>query len=194
MTDPTIDSQVVSLQATGAEVLLTAATPKFAAQAIRRVHEIGWKPLHYLTNVSISVGAVMEPAGPERGIGIITSAYLQGPDRSDLGERCRHERVARLHGEIHPGWRPEGWRLCLRLWRGQDDDAGPASSAATISRGTTSCARRPTSRRWKCRSCCPGITVNTAPDNFHPIRQMQLQKWNGKTWERFGGMIEGAKV
>ena len=63
-TDPTIDSQIVSLQGSGADVLLTATTPKFAAQAIRRVFEIGWRPLHYLTNVSISVGTVMEPAGP----------------------------------------------------------------------------------------------------------------------------------
>ena len=80
VTDPTIDSQVLTLQGSGADVLLTATTPKFAAQAIRKVHDIGWRPaLHFLTNVSISAGTVMTPAGAEKGVGIITSAYLKDP-------------------------------------------------------------------------------------------------------------------
>ena len=70
-TDPTVDQQIVSLQGTGANVLLTAATPKFAAQAIRKVYDIGWKPTHFLTNVSISVAAVMQPAGLDKGVGVI---------------------------------------------------------------------------------------------------------------------------
>ena len=78
-TDPTVDSQVVTLQSSGADVLVTAATPKWAAQTIRKVADLNWKPLHFLTNVSISVGAVLKPAGLENATGIITSAYLKDP-------------------------------------------------------------------------------------------------------------------
>src|SRR5271155_510743 len=78
-TDPTIDSQVVALQGSGADVLLTAATPKFAAQAIRKVYDIGWKATHFLTNVAVSVSAVMRPAGTEKGVGIISAGYLKDP-------------------------------------------------------------------------------------------------------------------
>ena len=79
VTDATIDSQLVSLQSGGVDVLMTIATPKFAAQSIRKVAEMNWKPMHVLTGVSVSVGAVMIPAGPENGIGIISSAYLKDP-------------------------------------------------------------------------------------------------------------------
>ena len=78
-TDATVNSQIVSLQGSGANALLTAAIPKFAAQAIRKVYDIGWKPTHFLTNVSISVGAVMRPAGLEKGTGIISATYLKDP-------------------------------------------------------------------------------------------------------------------
>jgi len=78
-TDPTVDSQIVSLQGSGADTLLTAAIPKFAAQAIRKVYDIGWKPTHFLTNVSISVGSVIRPAGPEKAVGIISAAYGKDP-------------------------------------------------------------------------------------------------------------------
>ena len=78
-TDPTVDSQIVSLQGSGADVLLTAAIPKFAAQAIRKVYDIGWKPTHFVNNVSSSVGAVMKPAGPEKALGIISATYGKDP-------------------------------------------------------------------------------------------------------------------
>jgi branched-chain amino acid transport system substrate-binding protein len=77
--DPTIDSQIVGLQGSGANILLTVAGPKFAAQAIRKVYDIGWKPTHFLSNISASVKAVMRPAGAEKGIGIITAAYIKEP-------------------------------------------------------------------------------------------------------------------
>ena len=78
-TDPTVDSQIVSLQGSGANTLLVAAIPKFAAQAIRKVYDIGWKPAFFMTNVAISITAVIQPAGPEKAVGIITAAYLKDP-------------------------------------------------------------------------------------------------------------------
>src|ERR1700729_2649473 len=80
VTDPTIDSQIVKLKASGADVLVIAATPKFAAQSIRKVYEIGWRPMTFLSNVAVWVSTVMEPAGLEAGVGILSTAYVKDPD------------------------------------------------------------------------------------------------------------------
>ena len=88
VTDPTIDSQIVSLQASGADTLLIAATPKFAAQAIRKVYDIGWKPLQFLTNVSSSIASVMMPAGPEKGVGTISTASTSGHTTGPPAEKA----------------------------------------------------------------------------------------------------------
>ena len=192
VTDATVDSQVLSLQASGADALLTATTPKFAAQVIRRVHDIGWRPaLHFLTNVSISAGTVMIPAGAEKGVGIVTSAYLKDP--------------------TDPAWRDDAgmaeWRAFMQRWF-PDGDPTDASNvyghgaAATLVQVLRQCGRD-LSREALMREAAnlrdlelavllPGIRVNTSPTNFRPIRQMQLARWTGSTWERFGGVIEGA--
>ncbi len=94
-TDPTVDSQIVALQGSGADVLVTAAIPKFAAQAIRKVYDIGWKPTHFLTNVSSSVGAVMKPAGLEKGVGIISAG---------LSSRIPPIRSGRTRPNTRNGW------------------------------------------------------------------------------------------
>ena len=137
-TDPTIDSQITTLQASGADVLLVAAIPKFAAQAIRKVHDLNWKPMFFMSNVAISVGAVMTPAGPENGIGIISAALSEGLVRSDLEGRCRHERMAGLHDQAHAGRRPDRRRLYRGLRPLQDDAAGAAAVRTATSRATTS--------------------------------------------------------
>ena len=117
VTDATINSQAVALQASGADVLITAATPKFAAQTIRKIADLGWKPMHFMTNVSISVGSVIAPAGKQNAIGMITAALSEGPDGRDLEERRRHESMACIHGEIYAGCRPYRCRAGLWLWR-----------------------------------------------------------------------------
>ena len=105
-TDPTVNSQVISLKGSGADVFFNVATPKFAAQAIRKVAEIDWHPLHLLNNVSNSVGSVLQPAGFENAKGVLIDRLCQGPNRPDLEGRSGLQGVARLHGEIFPGWRP----------------------------------------------------------------------------------------
>ena len=193
VTDPTIDSQVVSLQASGAEVLLTAATPKFAAQTIRKVHDVGWRPMHFLTNVSISVGTVMEPAGPEKGVGIITSAYLKDPTDSawadDPGMNEWRAFMAKYipDGDMKDGSYPFAYGIATTLMQVLKQCGGDFSRE-NVMRQVASL------KGLEIPTLIPGITVNTSPTNFHPIRQMQLQKWTGSTWERFGGVIEGANV
>ena len=79
VTDPTVDSQIVQLQGSGADVFVNITTPKFAAQAIRKAYDIGWKPVHYLNNVSIAIGSVLTPAGLDKSVGLISTAYLKDP-------------------------------------------------------------------------------------------------------------------
>jgi branched-chain amino acid transport system substrate-binding protein len=194
VTDPTIDSQVVSLQATGADVMVTATTPKFAAQAIRKIFDLGWRPaLHYLTNVSISVGTVMEPAGPEKGVGIITSAYLKDPTdpgwANDAGMNEWRD-FMRKHipdGDMKDGSYPFAYGVVQTLMQVLKQCGGDFSRELVMREAANI-------RDFIPATLIPGIKVATSPTNFHPIRQMQLQRWTGTTWERFGGVIEGAKV
>ena len=190
-TDATIDSQITSLQASGADVLLVAATPKFAAQAIKKVHDLGWHPTFFLTNVSISVGSVMTPAGPENGVGIITTGYMKDP--------------------TDPGFKDDAgmneWRAFMAKYMpGADLTDGNYSFAYGVSMVMLQVLKQcdgDFSRANIMKQAAnlhdaydpvllPGIKVNTSPTNFHPIRAMQLQKWTGETWARFGGVIEGS--
>ncbi len=194
VTDATIDSQVVQMHSAGAQVLITAATPKFAAQTIRKVYDIGWRPAaHYLTNVSISAATVMNPAGAEKGVGVMTSAYLKDP--------------------TDPGWADDAgmneWRGFMRQWM-PDGDMTDASipyaygASLTMLQVLKQCGQDLSRENVMAQvanlkdlvlpTIIPGIKVNTSPTNFHPMRQMQLQRWTGTTWHRFGNVIEGANV
>src|SRR5438132_14162012 len=88
VSDPTVDSQIVQLQSSGANVFFNITTPKFAAQAIRKAYDIGWKPLHFLNNVSISVGSVLTPAGLEKSVGVITADYRKNPTDTRWKDEC----------------------------------------------------------------------------------------------------------
>jgi branched-chain amino acid transport system substrate-binding protein len=190
-TDPTVDSQVVQLQ--GADILVIAAAPRFAAQALRRVYEIGWKPMTFVTNVSVSSAAVMVPAGADRTIGAITSDF-----RKD---------------QMDPAWADDPgmneWRGFMRQYL-PDADLTDNNYTLAYGFGTTmirtlrQCgndfSRENVMRQainlapFEVGTLLPGITVSTAPDNYHPVRQMQLTRWDGKGWVRFGNIIEGANV
>jgi branched-chain amino acid transport system substrate-binding protein len=190
-TDATIDSQLTSLQASGADVLLVAALPKMSAQAIRKVHDLDWKPMFLMSNVSISVGAVMTPAGPENGIGIISAAYLK--DSSD------------------PSWANDPgmneWRAFMTKYLPGSDQSDNNYIAAyglstTMLQVLKQCNGDFSRENIMAQAnnlhdadnpvVLPGIKLNTSPTNHHPIRAMQLEKWNGKSWVLFGDVIQGA--
>jgi len=192
VTDPTVDSQITTLQASGADVLLVVATPKFAAQAIRKVHDLNWKPMFFLSNVSTSVGAVINPAGPENAIGIISAGYLK--DSTD------------------PAWKDDGgmkeWRAFMdKYLPGADQTDGGYIAAYAVSDTMLKVLKQCNgdfSRENVMKQATnlhdasnplllPGIKIDTSPTNYHPIRAMQLMKWDGKTWARFGTIIEGAE-
>ncbi len=190
-TDPTIDSQITTLQASGADVLLVAAIPKFAAQAIRKVHDLNWKPMFFLSNVAISVGAVMKPAGPENGIGIISAAYLKDSSDPTWKDDAGMNEWRAFMDKYMPGAdQTDGgyiaaYGLCKTMQQVLEQANGDFSRA-NIMKQVTSLhdVENPV--------LLPGIKINTSPTNYHPITAMQLEKWDGKTWELFGSVIQGA--
>jgi branched-chain amino acid transport system substrate-binding protein len=190
-TDATVDSQLTALQASGADVLLVAATPKFAAQAIKKVHDLDWHPTFFLTNVSISVGSVMTPAGPDNGVGIITTGYMKDPTdpafKDDPGMNEWRTFMAKYMpgADMTDGNHSFAYGVSMVMWQVLKQCDGNFSRANIMKQAANlHDAYDPV--------LLPGIQVNTSPTNFHPIRAMQLQKWTGKTWERFGDVIEGA--
>ena len=190
-TDPTVDSQVVALQGTGADLLLTAATPKFAAQAIRKVYDIGWKPTHFLTNVSVSVGSVMRPAGPEKGAGIISAGYLKDPtdpqwqdtpEYKEWLEWMKKYYAAGSLSDINNVYGYTAAQTLLSVLKACGDNLTRENimkQAASI-------------HDLKLPMLLPGIVVSTSADNFAPIKQMQLMKFDGNTWKLFGEVISGS--
>ena len=190
VTDATIDSQAVSMQATGADIVVTAATPKFAAQMIRKISDMGWKPLHFLTNVSTSVGAVITPAGPEKAVGIISSSYLKDPtDPTWANDAGMNEWRAFMkeyipNGDLTDGGYVFSYGVCTTMVQVLKQ-CGNDFSRENVMRQAAAI------KNLYVPTLLPGITVNTSPENYHPIRQMQLSKWTGKTWELFGEIIEG---
>ncbi|HQT77105.1 MAG TPA: ABC transporter substrate-binding protein [Rhodopila sp.] len=192
-TDPTVDSQLATLQATGADALLVAATPKFAAQSIRKVHDLNWHPMFFLTNVSISVGSVMQPAGPEDGVGIITSGYMKDPtDPAFKNDPGMNEWRAFMTKYMPGADMTDGNYVfaygASRVMMQVLEQCKGDFSRANIMKQATNLHDAPDP------VLLPGITVNTSPTNYHPIQAMQLQKWDGKTWVRFGDVIEGTKA
>jgi branched-chain amino acid transport system substrate-binding protein len=192
-TDPTIDSQIVQLQAGGADVLITGIVPRHAAQAIRRVHDMGWRPMFFMTNVSISSSVVMTPAGPEKGVGIITSDFRK--DQTD------------------PAWANDAgmneWRAFMRQYLPDGDQndnnytyayAAGQTMVQVLRNCGTDFSRENVMKQatnlapLELPTLLPGIRVQSQPTNYNVGRQMQLQRWNGRSWARFGNIIEGASV
>ncbi len=187
--EPTIDSQIVTLQGSGADVLVIAATPKFAAQAIRKAFDLGWTPVRYLTNVSQSIASVMKPAGLEKSNGVITGAY--GKDPTDA--RWKED----------PGFKQYAAFIAKYMSPNDLIDANAEygfGAAATMIQVLKQCgndlSRENVMRQaanikdLELPTLLPGIKVNTSPDNFSPIRQEQLARFNGESWELFGELFQ----
>jgi branched-chain amino acid transport system substrate-binding protein len=183
-TDPTVDSQLVTLKASGADVIFDISTPKFAAQAIRKLAEIGWKPLHYLSIASSSVGAVMTPAGLDNSVGIISVQYWKDPadpqfQKDGDWQDYRAWMTRYLPGaEVKDTFYVYGYlasQVLVQILR----QAGDNLTRANI-------MKEAANLDMTVPMMLPGIKVKTAPDDFSPIEQAQLMRFNGKSWETFG--------
>jgi branched-chain amino acid transport system substrate-binding protein len=186
--DATVDSQIVSLKSSGADVFFNVATPKFAAQAIRKAYDIGWKPLQLLNNVSASIATVLEPAGLEKSIGIVTTSYLKDPTdpawKNDSGLKDFLAFMSKYVPEANPrdGGTFYGYsaaQTLVQVLKQCGDDLTRESvmrQAANI-------------KDLSLPMLLPGIKINTSPTDFYPIEQEQLARFDGKSWVRFGELI-----
>jgi branched-chain amino acid transport system substrate-binding protein len=190
-TDPTVDSQIVSLQSSGADTLLVAAIPKFAAQAIRKVGDIGWKPNFFLTNVSASVGAVLKPAGFDKSQGIITAGYLKDPNDPQWQASAEYKAWLEWMQKYYPGGSLADVNNVYGYSAAQTlayvlKAAGDNLTRENIMKQAASI------HNLKLPMALPGIVVSTSPTDFAPFKQMQLQKFEGETWQLFGEVISGS--
>jgi branched-chain amino acid transport system substrate-binding protein len=189
LTDPTVDSQMVALAASGADTFINVSSPKFAAQSIRKAYDLGWKPLHLLSYISASVAAVMRPAGVERGVGIISTTYFKDP--------------------TDPQWLNDPDYL---EWSGFLDKYMPGADKADIfnlvgymmaysfvmllqqcGRDVTreSLMKQVANLDFRVPMLLPGLRLVTRPDDFYPLKTLQTQRFDGKSFVLFGEPITG---
>jgi branched-chain amino acid transport system substrate-binding protein len=188
--DPTVDSQMVNLKASGADIFFNVTTPKFAAQAIKKAGEIGWKPVHLLNNVSTSVGGVLKPAGIEHAVGILSTGYLK--DQTDpqwVNDAGFKDWVAFMDKYYPDGDKTSSFtgygytvtQTLIQVLKQAGDDltrANVMKQAASLQNVTHG-------------MLLPGITINTSPTDYYPIEQMQMLRFDGVKWETFGPVING---
>ena len=184
VTDPTIDSQIATLKASGADTFYNASSPKFAALAIRKAAELGWKPLHFLTYSSQSVSAVLEPAGLENAVGIISATYGKDPtdprwkDDQDVRELIDWMQKYYPGGKVSDVFITAGYGYAVLLaWF--LEHCGDDLSRENIMRQASNL------HNVTLPLLLPGITLNTSPTDYQPIKQLQQIRFTGKTWELF---------
>jgi branched-chain amino acid transport system substrate-binding protein len=188
VTDPTVDSQIVQLQASGADTFFNITTPKFAAQAIRKAYDIGWKPTHYINNVSAQIGSVLKPAGLEKSIGLISTQYLKDPDddqfKDDASLKEWRSFMSKYYpeGNLHDASNVYGYTVASTLHQVLKQ-AGNDLTRANIMKQAASL------KGWRAETMLPGIRINTDAGDFAPIESVQLIRFDGQQWKRFGAIM-----
>jgi branched-chain amino acid transport system substrate-binding protein len=188
--DPTIDSQMVSLKASGADVFFNVTTPKFAAQAIKKAAEIGWKPLHLLNNVSASIGGVLKPAGLENAKDALTAGYLKEPtDPRWKDDPAFKEWVAFMEkyypdGDRTSGFTVYGYLVSQTLVQALKQCGDDLTRENVMKQAANL-------KSFQLGMLLPGIVVDTGSTDFAPIEQMQMSRFDGETWQLFGPVISG---
>nr|WP_286197255.1 ABC transporter substrate-binding protein [Variovorax boronicumulans] len=184
VTDATIDSQLIALKASGADVFFNIATPKFAAQAIRKAAETGWRPVQYLASVSIFVQAVLQPAGLENATGVISASFIRDPgDASLQGTRELAEYRAFMQ-QYYPQGEPGDFLNVLGYSQAQTLVQVIRQAGDELTRENL--MRQAASLSMTLPMLYPGIEVRTAPDDYRPIQQVQLVRFNGTRYEPLG--------
>ncbi|GAB3774590.1 ABC transporter substrate-binding protein [Ramlibacter monticola] len=184
VTDPTIDSQIVTLQSSGADVFFNITTPKFAAQAIRKVADIGWKPVHYLNQVSSSVGSVLKPAGLDKSVGLISMQYFKDPtDPKWANDKPMQEYFAFMKKYL-PGEDPMDGTATYGMAVAQLVVQLLKQCGNDLTRENV--MKQAASLKFQVPLMLPGVVAETSASDFAPFQTMQLVKFDGKTWQGFG--------
>ncbi len=187
-TTPTIDSHVVALKAEGADIFISITTPKFAAQSIKKVAELGWKPLFILNSVGTSTGTVMRPAGFENGQNIISATYQKDP----TDPQWKDDPGIKNFDSFLTKYFPEGNREDLAIMTGYNvaqtmvhvlKECGDDLTRANVMKQAASI------KILQLEGLLPGVTINTSATDFAPIKQFQLRKFKGERWELFGDVV-----
>ncbi|HEV2100536.1 MAG TPA: ABC transporter substrate-binding protein [Stellaceae bacterium] len=190
-TDPTVDSQIIGMKAAGCDVLVNTAIPKFAAQAIKKAAGVEWKPLHILSSVGNSVGVTLKPAGFENAKDIISVFYVKDPTDPKWKDDAGHKWWVSFMDKYFPD--------------GDKTDAGAVvgpSLAGTLAQVLKQCGDNLTRenvmkeaaslRDFSVPMLLPGITINTSPTDFAPVKQVQMARFDGARWQLFGPLLTGA--
>ncbi|HZP99546.1 MAG TPA: ABC transporter substrate-binding protein [Reyranella sp.] len=187
-TDPTVDSQVIQLKDSGANTFFVIAIPKFAAQALRKAGDLGWKPATYLNNVSSSVTATMKPAGFDNVQGVLTAQYLMDPTDHQWDSNADMKTWVDWMKKHNPGASLEDASNVFAysvasLMHETLKRCGDTLTRANVMKQAASF------QKWKLPMALPGITVSTSPTDFYPIQAVQLSRFKGESWELFGDVM-----
>jgi branched-chain amino acid transport system substrate-binding protein len=193
VTDPTVDSQLIQLKDNGCDVLISGVTAKFGAMSIRKVYDLGWKPLHFITSGAASVSSVITPAGADRAVGLITSVYMKDVTdtawENDAGVKAYRAFMPKYfpEGNVNEFYNAYGYMTAIVMHRVLEQCKGDFSRKSIIAQANNL-------KDLENPLLLPGVKVNTSPTDHRPLEQMQLQRWNGKQFERFGSVIQGGNV
>jgi branched-chain amino acid transport system substrate-binding protein len=187
-TDPTVDSQVIQLKDAGANVFFNIAIPKFAAQAIRKAADIGWKPVQYLNNVSSSVASTLKPAGIENSQGIITALYLMDPTDKQWADNAEMKTWRAWMTKNMPGANQDDGNYIFAYAVASLMEETLKRCGDTLTRDNV--MKQATSfKKFRVPLLLPGITVSTSPTDYYPIQSVQLSRFKGETWDLFGDIM-----
>jgi branched-chain amino acid transport system substrate-binding protein len=190
VSEPTIDSHIVKLKSTGADVFFNISTPKFAAQAIKKNAEIGWKPVHFLNNVSAQIGSVLKPAGFENAQDIISSIYLKDP----TDPQWKDDAAVKAWNEFLDKYYPDANRADFNVMYAYIVSQGLVHVLKACGDDLTRenvMKQAASLKDYEAVGLLPGVKVNTSPSDFAPLSQLQLMRFKGESWERFGDIING---
>ena len=188
VTDPTVDSQVIQMKDSGANVFFNIAIPKFAAQAIRKMADIGWKPAHYLNNVSSSVASTLKPAGYDKSQGIVTGLWLMDPTDKQWDSHEEMKMWRTWMGKYMPGANLEDGNYIYAyavssLIEATLKKCGDDLTRANLMKSAAS------HQKLRVPLLLPGINVSTSATDFYPVQAIQLAKFKGETWDLFGDIL-----
>ncbi len=188
VTDPTVDSQVIQLKDSGANVFFNISTPKFAAQSIRKAADIGWKPAHYLNNVSASVASVLKPGGFENSQDIITAAYLKDPTDKQWDNDAEIKTWREWMTKYMPGANQAdvNYIFAYSVAFLMEQTLKKCGDLLTRENVMKQAANH---QKLRVPLLLPGITVSTSPTDFYPVQSVRLQRFKGETWELFGDIM-----
>jgi len=190
VTDATVDTQVLSLKASGADVLINAASPKFAAQAIRRVAESGWKPVQYITTVSTTIGSVLQPAGLDRSTGLITTQYMKDPTDKQWDADPAIVNYKAFMRKYYPNG-DIGDPLNLQAYAAAQTMAHVLRQAGDNLTRENLLKIAANLKDLKVDGPLPGLLISTQPNDYGPLSTVVMSRFDGQKWVNFGEPISG---